>query len=43
MATYNHVDDTYGDDNKTMIHAMGKDKLHTFKGYASEFYMDTAE
>lgn len=43
MAIYNHVDDTYGDDNKIMIRAMGRDKLYTFKGYATEFHMETAE
>jgi uncharacterized protein YqfB (UPF0267 family) len=37
MAIYNHVDDTYGDDNKIMIRAMGRDKLYTFKATEQNF------
>ena len=43
MAIYNYVDDTYGDDNKIMMRAMGRDKLYTFKGFGTEFHMESAE
>ena len=43
MAIYNYVDDTYGDDNKIMIRAMGRDKLYTFKDFGTEFHMESAE
>ena len=45
IAIYNNINARYGGDKKIMIKvkAMGRDKRMTFKGYYTDFNMQTAE